>query len=312
MEKGATFGLLSLAGCDLIFCVFTIFDTFYLGDPTMITYPERNISFYLNIYGAFIQNILIKTSTSFTVIMAVSRHAAVCYPMQARQYIRLRHTISAIIVSFIFWILLHIPLLWSWDIMTISCPMQGKLTILIIGEFVRNKAFHMSFTWLWAILGFFLPVIILAYCNVRLILSLRRSKKFHIAYTNNDSLEVLHVIQDRISRTLVAMVVMFFLCVTPSEIYHFIIALSSRQKQINYHAAMVICNLLQVINFSANFLLYCIVNSTFRKSVLQLLLCNRSRVKFHGNSRSSSQLVQSPSRNSLHSTQLSTVRTSLI
>ncbi len=259
-------------------------------------------------YGAFIQNILIKTSTSFTVITAVGRHVAVSYPMRARQYIRLKHTLSAIIVSFIFWILLHIPLLWSWDVITITCPMQGKLIILNIGEFVTNKSFHMSFTWLWAILGFFLPVIILAYCNVRLILSLRMSKRFQIAYSNY-SLEVLHGIQDRIGRTLVAMVVMFFLCVTPSEIFHFIIELSSKERQINYHAAMVVCNLLQVINFSSNFILYCVVNSTFRKVALKFISCDSRNLKSRQNS---SQLVQSASRQSFHSTRTSSIRTSLI
>ena len=308
MEKGATFGLLSLAGCDLIFCVFTIFDTFFLKDT--MGYRERNISFYINIYGAFIQNILIKTSTSFTVIMAVSRHVAICYPMQARQYMQLKHTASAIIVSFIFWILLHIPLLWSWDIITISCPMQGELTILNIGKLVTNKALHMSFTWLWAILGFFLPVIILAYCNVRLISSLRKSKRLHITNTNNDSLETLHGIQDRISRILVAMVVMFFLCVAPSEIYHFIIELSSRKRQINYHAAMVICNLLQVINFSSNFLLYCTLNSTFRKLALHLIFCNWRNMMVRQNS--TRELTQLASRNSCSATGTSSIRTSLI
>ncbi len=309
MEKGATFGLLSLAGCDLIFCVFTIFDTFFLEDTMAMGYRERNIAFYLNIYGTFIQNILIKASTSFTVIMAVSRHVAVCYPMQARQYMRLKHTASAIIVSLIFWILLHIPLLWSWDIIKISCPNQGEFFILNIGKFVTNKALHMSFTWLWAILGFFLPVIILAYCNVRLISSLRRSKRLHIANTNNDSLEALHGIQDCISRILIAMVVMFFLCVAPSEIYHFIIELSPRKRKINYVATMVICNLLQVINFSSNFVLYCTLNSVFRKVALRLILCDWRNILVQQNS---TRLVQSASRNSFPATRTSSLRTSLI
>ena len=276
MEKGAIIGMIGLAFSDFMFCFVTICDTFTLQNQMI--FPRRNVTYFLTISREFLQNTLIKTSTCLTVIMAVGRHVAVCYPMKARQYMRPCHTSLAMLFSFVFWLLLHIPLLWTWEVHDIQCPHpQSNVNIIYLdfGIFVADRILRITFTYIWALLGFFVPVIVLAYCNCRLIQSLRLSRKLRTKNSKrNSSFKPSIDTQRRISITLVAIVVMFFITVCPSEILHFVsdtVDLSNGQFQ--HERLLLITNLLQVVNFSANFALYCAVNSYFRKVLRSLPPC---------------------------------------
>ena len=90
---------------------------------------------------------------------------------------------------------------------------------------------------------------------------------------NNDS-------QRRISTTLIGIVVMFFLLICPSEIVHFYIEVIG-QDVMTMDLVLLCTNVLQTLNFSLNFLLYCVVNVRFRKTLRRFfyryLLCIRCR-----------------------------------
>ena len=296
MEKGALLGMMSLAGSDLLFCVVTISGT-YLPDTKMI-YTEQDFSYYYTLYGNCIQNTLIKTSTWFTVIMAVCRYFVVTQPIRARQYMRCCHTAIATVLCLIIWVALHVPLAFMWKTFTVSCP-KGNIYLLDFGRFKDDKTMMLSFTYLWAILGFFIPVLILGYCNVNLIYSLhvssqvrlqevesssvrRVSQKHSLLQSKDSSMSCRHTTdkaQRGITCTLVAIVIMFFVCIFPSEIIHLY---EDIQKPDYFSASkyvMVSANLLQAVNFSANFALYCVVNGYFRKTIKLWLLwcCSKER-----------------------------------
>ena len=278
MEKGAIIGMIGLAFSDFLFCFVTICDTFTLQNQMI--FQQKNVTYFLTISREFLQNTLIKTSTCLTVIMAVGRHVAVCYPMKARQYMRPCHTSLAMLFSFIFWLLLHIPLLWTWEVHVIQCPYpQSDIIYFDVGIFVADRTLRITFTYVWALLGFFVPVIVLAYCNCRLIQSLRLSRKLRTKNSKrNSSFKSSVDTQRRISITLVAIVVMFFITVCPSEILHFVSdAVSNGEFQ--HERLLLITNLLQVVNFSANFALYCAVNSYFRKVLRSLPPCEWDKEK---------------------------------
>ena len=278
MEKGAIIGMIGLAFSDFMFCFVTICDTFTLQNQMI--FQRKSVTYFLTISREFLQNTLIKTSTCLTVIMAVGRHVAVCYPTKARQYMRPCHTSLAMLFSFVFWLLLHIPLLWTWEVHDIQCPFpQSDIIYLDVGIFVADRTLRITFTYVWALLGFFVPVLVLAYCNYRLIQSLRMSRQLRTKNSKrNSSFKTSIDTQRRISITLVAIVVMFFITVCPSEILHFVSeAVSNGEFQ--HERILLITNLLQVVNFSANFALYCAVNSYFRKVLRSLPPCEWDKEK---------------------------------
>lgn len=269
MEKGALVGMMALAGSDLCFCVVTISGTYL--HPNVIHY-HRDLTFYHTLYGNCVNNILIKSSTWFTVILAVSRHFAVSRPIKARQFMRCGHTVAAIILCLSGWICLHVPLAYLWKVHTVKCS-TVTVYVLASGIFQLSTALNTSFTYIWFVAGFAIPVIVLAYCNIKLIYSLRMST----ALKENDEIlqrgSALRVKQSRdtnqrrISLTLIAIVTMFFVLVLPSEVAHFYEEVAERTSQSMFNTVLLVCNLLQVVNFSANFILYCIVNAYFRKTL---------------------------------------------
>ncbi len=267
MEKRVILGMMYLAISDFLFCLVTIFNTFFTR--ISMVHSGRDLNYVVTMYGEFLVNIIIKMSTWCTVVMALGRHLAVNYPIQAQRYMTPRFHLAVLGINTLFWTILHLPLLWTWSVSTVFCNDVHTKSILLLtfGPFMENKHFRVTFACIWGILGFALPVILLAYYNYKLIVSLRLSRMLqrnYITMRNSQSYEL----QRRTTITLVAIVCMFFICVVPSEILH----LSEKSlEQFSYTTAMTICNLLQVINFSGNFALYCIVNPYFRNAVKDLI-----------------------------------------
>ena len=257
--------MMALSFSDLFFCVTTITDT--LSKQVDTYYFKRNLSFYIMVYGNYFQNLFIKTSTWFTVIMAIGRFLVVCYPMKARRYRRPQHTFIAILISALLWIILLLPLLWTWSVKHRRCK-DKDILVLDMGIFMTTMSLKRSASIIWAVLGFFIPVFILAYCNVRLIYALHRSRKMrqvkHI--TAKSGLRDRH---KKINITLICIVLMFFLCNFPSEVLNFSLSVSSAQIA---KFGVVICNFLQAVNYSFTFALYCVVNSYFRKTLMAFML----------------------------------------
>ncbi|XP_052816678.1 uncharacterized protein LOC128243149 [Mya arenaria] len=86
-----------------------------------------------------------------------------------------------------------------------------------------------------------------------------------------------------VTATLVAVVVLFLILVSPSEILKFIYTISGGTNTHTYKIIRSITNLMQAINFSVNFVLYCAVNKSFRTSLKAIFcfLCRRGRRTFH-------------------------------
>ena len=234
IERGAIMELTALAFSDLIFCFITCVGS--LVPSHMILFLHKDFRYYNQLYGGVLQNIFIKTSTWLTTIAAVSRYAAVCYPLFARQFIRLSHIKFAIVCSFIFSFVVHIPLLWMHEVHHLDC---GNITISILdtGVFVKNITFNKTFTYLWAILGYLIPAGIMGYCNASLIVSFRHSMKLrsHMRRAQSHASET----NDRITVTLIVVVLMFIILISPSEMLHFYSIIYNPTDHETYAVAMV-------------------------------------------------------------------------
>ena len=274
MEKGALVGMMGLATSDFLFCLITMCGTFQPG--AQMIYHSRNFVYYYTLYGNCIHNVLIKTSTWFTVILAVCRHFVVSHPITARQYMRCGHTLIAIGACVCFWVLLNVPLTYLWNPKSINCK-EKTIIFLKPGAFQNNEQLKSTFSYLWFITGFAVPVCILAFCNIKLIYYLRKSThvRGHENLRKSHSSHTRDVNQRRISLTLVVIISMFFLLVLPSEIMAFYVFIVKRKKTTTdgLQTVLTLCHMFLVLNFAANFGLYCIVNAYFRKTLAAWIKC---------------------------------------
>lgn len=126
------------------------------------------------------------------------------------------------------------------------------------GKHTENLAYRIA----WAIVGNVIPLILLFFFNVclcrQIYLSFKMRRQFKRQSRAKSSSHILTL-------TLVVIVVMFFILVAPSE---FLLLLSKTSGSIE-----PVLNFMQSLNFSVNFILYCIISPTFRKTLKYIFLC---------------------------------------
>ncbi len=272
MEKAAYVGLIALALSDMLYC-FTALPEAFKGEE-VIAYERKSFWVFFELYGKYFQNAFSSASTWLTVIMAASRYAAICHPLHAREFIKASTTIVATIVTFIFWALLDIPYLWTYKLSEMRCPSENShqrvYYMLDTGALNKNTNMKHAFTYTWTCIGFFIPVVLLAYCNYHLIQALRESYRMRKEYRVHTRTQQPGT---KITPTLIAIVVMFILLVTPSEVIQFTYFKVESSHTDVVTTLMVIFNAMHTLNFAINFVLYCVVNVHFRSTLIDLLLC---------------------------------------
>ena len=221
LEKGATIGLLALAFSDLAFCIAMVIN---ISVPhNMLMFRSKSLSFYVALYGTFIINILIKVSTWYIVVLNLGRYFAVCFPIHARRYMKYSHTVCALALGTVFWTFIHLPMLWAWRVSEVDCsdysPNLGKIYAMRVGD-RKHLEILLIFEYIWAILGVFIPTVILAYCNVKLVQSLRKSSRMKELPGIKRSHQVSEP-QRRISIILISIALLFFFLMFPSEMTRF-------------------------------------------------------------------------------------------
>ncbi|XP_064610692.1 neurotensin receptor type 1-like [Liolophura sinensis] len=84
-----------------------------------------------------------------------------------------------------------------------------------------------------------------------------------------------------VTATLVAVVVLFLILVSPSEILKFATYYMGKFSNKNYTYLMIrdVTNFMQAVNFSVNFILYCAVNKSFRQTLASILCFCRMSVQ---------------------------------
>jgi hypothetical protein len=221
-------------------------------------------------YATYFQNVFLHTGTWLTVVMAVGRYAAICRPLQARHLVGVRPTRIAVLLTFVVWTLLDLPKIWTYEVVVVDwCSPPGtRYYVLDHGLLVVRTDVKTAFTYVWALVGFFLPVMLLSYCNVHLIRALRESIRVRRLYRVSPRATSPG---SRISPTLIAIVCMYLVLITPSELLHFYYYAVGRDSVEMFNAAIVVTNVLQTLNFAVNFVLYCIVNVHFRRTCFELV-----------------------------------------
>ncbi len=218
IEKTSLVGMLSLALSDFLFCVATICETYIVHHK--LIHASFDVSVFFTMYGTYIQNCLIKISTAIVTLMAIFRYFILLHPIWTNQYkpnIFIVKIIS-IVLAFLFWITIHIPLLWVYELDRIRCDKDLEYILLRLGYYMNHQTFQSVCMYCWAILGFIIPFLILGYSNVSIACLLRRTKR--------KAKERIMTPQRKTSDwqttvTLIWIVMFCILFILPSEAVHF-------------------------------------------------------------------------------------------
>ncbi|CAL1544367.1 unnamed protein product [Lymnaea stagnalis] len=272
LEQAANVCLISLAVSDLMFCVFAFLTMFIPADKIFL---DQGILFNYARYSYAIINVFIMESTMLTVAMSLERFMAICYPLRQDLYLTTRRIKYIIVFTFIFSVGFNVPVLWRFKAVT-WCPTNTS-TITNGADLMtshknmvplhNSKAVETAYRVAWAILGNYIPLVLLVYFNVCLCRKIYRSYKLRKHLGRQDQTRSSSHI---LTITLVAIVVLFFILVAPSETILQVMQMTESPTTSSFEAVL---NLMQAINFSVNFILYCIISPYFRKTLKYMVLC---------------------------------------
>ncbi|CAG5121167.1 unnamed protein product, partial [Candidula unifasciata] len=149
---------------------------------------------------------------------------------------------------------------------TLGKPRYTVRTVLLLDSYVYDIAYRI----LWAFCGNIIPLVLLFYFNVCLCRQIFYSYKQqkHLGRQNKTRNS-----SNSLTLTLVAIVALFFILVAPSEITLLVLHISNSGSNSTPKIIEPVLNWMQSINFSVNFILYCIINPFFRKTLKHMILC---------------------------------------
>lgn len=270
-EKGMNTFLVVLGTSDLFFCVIVLPFPFLHQSH----YSSRGFTFYYGLYATAVINIFILTSTWLTVAMATERYLAIRHPLKRISRISVSRTRKIILCVYVFSVIFNIPMFWRYKAIDLSSCSNGTLFHLETVNFADNFALDTTYRFLWAIIGNFLPFLMLLFFNISM------CRKIHLSYMIRRNLQASQCVRkdpgNSTTITLVAIIMMFLLLVAPSETILFIAKQTSCSDKHSICKIETFSNLIQTINFSVNFLLYCAFSFKFRRTLKLTFLCSADR-----------------------------------
>ncbi|XP_021354912.1 FMRFamide receptor-like [Mizuhopecten yessoensis] len=269
VEQAAYVCLIGLALSDLMFCVFAFPTTFL---PTGEYYKTKGFILYYGMYSTAVINVFIMSSTWLTVTMATERYIAICHPLNSKLFMTLSKTKLIIVLVYLVSVAFNIPVLWRYQIHEVLCENRtSKVYHLKQVPLCDSNTLDHGYRVLWAIVGNFIPLILLIGFNICICYKIHKSyklrQKFHCEQDPKDPNNTLTI-------TLIVIIVMFFILVAPSEIVLHIAQITKSDSDATYKAIEVVMNFMQSVNFSVNFVLYCIISPYFRKTLRHILCCD--------------------------------------
>lgn len=273
-ETSAHLGLTYLAVSDMSFCI-ALFPRFLLNSHNSV-FESRNFLLYYQMYGTGLITTFILVSTWIIVTMAMLRYLAICYPLRVRAMSGPKFTKVLYTSVMLLCIMINLPSFWQYKLSDLG--LQDMCCLVDIGYMDNTQLRGQAFLWVRVIVGTFIPVVILISCNWSLIRALQQSYRMRQQYHVNQNSASS---KNRITLMLVIIVTTFVIFVFPCELMEFFMEIvrQDAHKTEFFLLFRSLANLLQTVNFTFNFVLYCLINAHFRSEVFALFLCGRCKHK---------------------------------
>ena len=271
LEQAANVCLIALALSDFLFCLFAFPTTFLPNDDLFET---KGFLVYYRIYSTGMINIFILTSTWLTVTMSVERYLAICHPFKNTFFLTIKKTKVIIVIVYILSATFNIPVFWRYELIEVTCDNQSTTVFKPIGVPLGHSAtFESIYRVLWAIVGNIVPLVLLVGFNILLCMKIHKSYKFRQKFRQDQHQDSPSDAGQTITITLVVIVMMFLILVAPSEMVMHAGQISHSGNNPTFKTIEIIFNFMQSVNFSVNFVLYCIISPYFRRTLKYILLC---------------------------------------
>ncbi|XP_060579719.1 FMRFamide receptor-like [Ruditapes philippinarum] len=191
-----------------------------------------------------------------TVAVSVERFIAICFPFKSINICNKRNAFITIGITSVFSAAYNIPRCFETGIM--KCG--NNCYTVITTEFGKSKFYTVVYSqWLYTILIYILPLLLLGILNTLLIMELMRMRQRRSLTNTHENTEF------NLSIVLVIIVAVFIVCQTPGLIAQF--QFFDPEFLMKWTC---VSNTLFVLNSSVNFIIYTAVGKKFRTLLLRM------------------------------------------
>ncbi|CAG5129414.1 unnamed protein product [Candidula unifasciata] len=209
-----------------------------------------------------------------TVAVSMDRYISVCYPSTSKTLCTIPKARTVVVSVFFIMILISIPSGFRYRLQTFNDTHNNVTCMeLVVTELGRNKEFMLPYTWIHNFLRGIIPVFILVFLNARIINVLRKERVKGKKFSS----------RNRITLMLIAMVVVFIVCITPDAIMSTFFGKGYVEEDFLVKGIREITDSLVALNSAINFILYCSLSILFRNTFMRVFF-GRRYVKMGGNS----------------------------
>jgi len=234
VERKVNVWLQSLAVSDLLLCV-VLLPHGLMTYGGHIIYTSLSFQLLYRAYGSAVINNFMLTSTWLTVAMSFGRYMAVCHPLGVCQNIALLEDCTArgdvsgktrckAGVIFIACFLFNLPRFFEYHIDSHRCGVEpdGSEQVVFVFSFGRySNTLQTVYVWAYFAVAIVVPLMTLAFCNVRLVNKLHQSRQFR-RIAQHVAMDELNTVGSGVTMVLIAVVLMYVVLVAPGEILTFI------------------------------------------------------------------------------------------
>ena len=290
-DRSAHVGFIFLALADAFVCL-VCFPRVFIPDDAN-DFDSAGFELFYTLYGAHIAHTFMVMSTWMTVQLAIGRCIIVTDPFKngaGRHVTGAKTFIICLMISLVAFVAC-LPTYWTLKINQVQIESDKSIFFVDQGYLGDNKSMVIM-GWVRFVFGYVLPFIILSTCNIYLALHLSKSDRDRRRLTERSTRTN---IGSKITPTLMFIIIVYLLLMTPSEILEFIFdGLGSLDNKTNiYILAGSFTNILQVTNYAINFALHIGINRGYRLALSNIckgLICVRhdeslNRSGFHTESR---------------------------
>ncbi|KAM7305559.1 putative G-protein coupled receptor B0563.6 isoform X1 [Ixodes scapularis] len=271
--RGVTFTYLTwLATSDLLVLSVAVFSMMRLHDSQPRNYAA---ALYYAHADLPLVNALMASSIFLVVAVTVDRYCAVCRPTRYREFHNARRARVVIPLVYVAAVFLYVPMIFRkrpvlvWDNL-VNQTMYVSFENLSVSRHPAFKVYVMVREALVRI-G---PVLVVIVLNTIIILTFRNLIRKRKQLANGTVYDTKRLTRERrLVVLLVAIVVMFCVCMTPAAILR---VLNNDDLESNYgfQVFRAVANDMEMANFAVNFYVYCLCSSDIRRTLMRLFRCS--------------------------------------
>ncbi|KAK6630494.1 hypothetical protein RUM43_014839 [Polyplax serrata] len=278
MRSSTNTYLTALAISDLLYLIFVF-------TLSLEHYPDSHTQrfyYYWVFYRFFLwfTDATTCVSTWLTVTFTVERYIAVCHPIKGKIICtESRARIAIILVYFLcFLSTVTTPMEWQLDFREVSLN-RNEMTVYV-GQVPTKLGvdtnYRITFYWFWSVTFVFLPLLLLGVFNSFLIAAVHKSRRDRRRMTQTLRSSNMQKQENKITVTLIAVVILFVFCQLPTAILLILKSVHSPPDNSNtdklFRVLGNIFNFLVTVNAASNFLLYCAFSGKYRRTLVATFL----------------------------------------